>query len=260
MNDRHNLNLFYKHKSDWDKYSTAQEINDEILKIENLHIPLFAMDMPTKSLKYRKDLENKWITFFPKLINVKSLSLRLRVNQTFFEAVCKMKNLQHLHFWSSTAENISSISKLSNLNSLYFDSFSRLKQITPLKKLHNLKILSISNCFKIEDYDVIGNLTSLSGLCIQGDQMAPKHLQLKSIKSFKYLINLKHLNLSSTTVMDKSYETILEMKNLERFDTTDKMSKNLRDKIMSHPKLKAGFFVDWDWENKKIKAGKDWSS
>jgi len=29
---------------------------------------------------------------------------------------------------------------------------------------------------------------------------------------------------------------------------------------MSHPKLKASFFVDWDWEKKKMRADKDWSS
>ncbi len=49
------------------------------------------------------------------------------------------------------------------------------------------------------------------------------------------------------------------MTSLERFDITVNISKATRDLIKAkHKNLKAGFFMDWDFENKKIYDGKQW--
>lgn len=73
------------------------------------------------------------------------------------------------------------------------------------------------------------------------------------------LKNLKHLDLSSASVIDNSYECVLEMKNLERFDILVTIPKETRDKIKSkHKNLKTGFFMDYDFENKKFYEGKLW--
>lgn len=260
MRDRHKLNLFYSGKENAPDYLNVQEIIDDIFSATELCIVTLAMDFPDgTSMKHRKELENKWIDLLPQLDLVKKLSVRHRVNQEFFEAICKMKNLEHLHFWTSTVEDISSISKLKKLQRLDLDRFSRLTDISPILTLKNLQLLSIESSFKVENYHLIGQMTQLKGLLLGGDTFAPKNLRLKSLKPFSNLKHLKHLDLSTLSVVDNSYETILELENLERFDITAIIPKQIRELIKAnHKKLTAGMFMDWDYDNKKIYDGKEW--
>lgn len=102
-------------------------------------------------------------------------------------------------------------------------------------------------------------MKELIGLTLSGDSTSPKNLRLKSLKPFRPLRKLKHLDLSCTSVIDKSYDNILDMTSLERFDTTAQISKPLREKIKAnHKTLEAGFFMDWDYENKRFYDGKVW--
>jgi len=169
-----------------------------------------------------------------------------------------MKNLESLFITTSTATNIYSLSTLQKLTRLHLGSFSQLVDISSLKNLDKITILSISNSLKIGNYDVLGKMENLIALGLHGDESSPKNLRLKSLKPYRHLRQLRHLDLSVTTVIDNSYETLLQMENLERFDTFATIKKELREKIKKHPKLKAGFFMDWDWDNKCFHPGKNW--
>ena len=69
-----------------------------------------AMDFPRcTEAKDQQALETEWIRKLPALKNVKSLSIRHRVKQDFFDAICLLKNLENLTFWSSKAEDISAL-------------------------------------------------------------------------------------------------------------------------------------------------------
>lgn len=260
MNDRYKLSQFYQGKGTEIQYSSFQGLDKDVYTIENLQIASLAMDFPQgTSQKMRKEIEQKWIETLPKLKNVKSLSVRHRVKQDFFEAICKMKNLERLTFWSSTVEDISSISNLKALNYLKLWSFTRLKDISPLLALKKLTVLSIDNCFKVENYEIVGRMTQLIGLELCGDTFAPKYLRINSLKPFENLKNLKHLDFSRASVIDKSYDSVLKMENLERFDLVVTVPKEMREKIKTvHKNLKAGFFVDYDFENKRFYESKQW--
>ncbi|WP_207420201.1 hypothetical protein [Desertivirga brevis] len=260
MKDRHKLNLFYSRKEKGPDILNVQEITEKVFSATELGINTLAMDFPVgTSLKHRKELEDKWIEVLPTLDSVKALSVRHRVNQEFFEAVCKMKNLEQLHFWTSTVENSSSISKLQKLKRLNLNSFSRLIDISPLLELKNLQLLSIENSFKVENYELIGQMTQLKGLRLGGDAFAPKKLRLRSLKAYSNLKNLRHLDLTTSSVVDNSYETILELQNLERFDITGIIPRLTRELIKAnHEKLTAGLFMDWDYDNKRLYPGKEW--
>lgn len=260
MKDRFKLDQFYSGKENAPNYLTVQEITNEIFSATELFINTLAMDFPNgTSMKHRKELESKWIEILPQLDLVKTLSVRHRVNQNYFEAICKMKNLESLHFRTSTVEDITSISELQKLKRLDMDSFSRLTDIRPILTLKNLQLLSIVNSFKVENYDLIGQMTQLKGLRLCGDSIAPKNLRLKSLKPFRNLKQLKHLDLSSLSVVDNSYETITELENLERFDITITIPYQTRELIKANnKKLTAGMFIDWDYENNKINDDKEW--
>ncbi len=258
--DRNKLCYLYDVEGANDEQLSSQEIPDNIYDYKNLHISTLAMDFPaTISKKHRAELEKNWIQILPTLDNITTLSVRHRVNQEYFEAICKMKNLKTLFFWTSTVEDIRSISKLKNISSLSLNSFSKLKDVTPLKSLKKLRRLSVENCFSIENYDVIGDLTALTGLCIGGNFSAPKNLILESLMPFSSLNSLKHLDMSTASIRDKSYHVILKMDNLERLDAHWRMPDDKRTALkQNHPNLKAGFFVDYDFVKNEFYEGKEW--
>ena len=259
MTDRYNLHQFYQGKGTEPNYLNVQDITDEVYKTTELQIVTLAMDLSGKTLKQRQEIEDKWIQLLPTLDKVKVLSVRHRVKQDFFDAICKMKNLEQLVFWTSTVDDISNIQNLTKLTNLKLWSFSRLLDISPLLSLKKLTILSIDNCFKVENYEILGSMKQLIGLELCGDTFAPKNLRLNSLKPFETLKKLKHLDLSSASVVDNSYESILKMTSLERFDITVNIPKVTRELIKTmHKNLKAGFFMDWDFDNKKIYDGKHW--
>jgi len=260
MKDRHKLNLFNSGEEHDTPFLNVQEVRDEVYSATELCITTLAMDFPAETTSTsRRKLEDKWIELLPKLHLIKALSVRHKVNREFFEAICEMKNLEQLHFWTSNVEDISSISKLQKLRRLDLDSFSRLTDISPILALKNLQLLSIENSFKVENYILIGQMTALKGLRLVGNASAPKNLRLSSLKPFNKLKNLTHLDLSTLSVVDNSYEIILELDNLKRFDITVIIPKAMRELIKAnHQKLTAGLFVDWDYDNQKLYAGKQW--
>lgn len=260
MIDRYKLNQFYQGEGSEIIYSNFQDLNDDVYDAENLQIVSLPMDFPKGTTESnRKDIERKWIDILPKLKQVRSLSVRHRVKQDFFEAICQMTNLERLFIWSSTVEDISNISNLAKLEKLKLWSFTRLVDISPLLQLKTLSIISIENCFKIENFEVLGKIAGLVGLQLCGDTFAPRNLRLNSLKPLTTLKNLKHLDLSNASVIDKSYECILEMENLERFDIVVTIPKEIREKIkLNHKNLKAGFFMDYDFEKKEFYNGKKW--
>lgn len=165
--DRYRFHQFYQGEGSGIKFIAARTIPESIFQIKALKIVTLAMDFTGATKKFRKQLEADWIEIMPKLDNVSALSVRHRVTQDYFEAICKMRNLENLHFWTTNIESLESIVKLKKLSSLRISSFSRLADISPVLDLKKLTHLSIDNSFKIENYEIIGGLKHLIGLPYQ---------------------------------------------------------------------------------------------
>lgn len=230
-----------------DGYLNVTEITEDVLRVEKLHICLMPVCFPDNvTLKYRKDLKRRWMELLPTLSNVKHLNLKSRIDQAEFEVICNMPNLESLYFWSSTATDINALSKLSRLTSLGLDSFSRLTDVSPILSLPQLEALYICNSYKIENLDIIGRMTRLSVLGLTGEITAPKTLYLPSLQPFSTLQRLEHLDLTCTSVQDNSYDVVLELKQLRKFDLLSKIDKSLVEKIKTHPRLNEGSFLKYN--------------
>ena len=71
--------------------------------------------------------------------------------------------------------------------------------------------------------------------------------------------DLEHLDLNYSIVVDKSFESILRMTNLKRFDYLATIKKETRNKIKNnHKTLIAGFFMDYDYEKNDFYENKIW--
>ncbi|MBA6315682.1 hypothetical protein [Cellulophaga baltica] len=106
---------------------------------------------------------------------------------------------------------------------------------------------------------MIGDLIQLNGLCIGGNFSGPKNLVIDSLIPFKNLKELQHLDMSTVTIRDKSYDVLLEMTSLERLDANWRMSDAKRTELKEkHQSLRAGFFVDYDFVKNEFFQDKSW--
>ena len=147
---------------------------------------------------------------------------------------------------------------MTKLTRLEINGNSRLTNIDAIASL-NLKQLKFERCFTINNYETIGNLKTLKGLSLNGHWTAPKNLKINSLIPFETLENLEHLDLNYTNVADKSFESILKMTTLKRFDYLATIKKGTRLNIKNnHPSLVAGFFMDYDYDTNEFYEGKQW--
>ncbi|MDP2175092.1 MAG: hypothetical protein Q8K70_04190 [Bacteroidota bacterium] len=254
------IDKYYPIIKDLDDEKFFQEYEDNVLSTNNVFISTLAMDFPSNvSNKKRKEIEEQWKKKLPTLNHIKRLDLRHRVDQEYFEAICKMENLESLKIWISTVSDISSISKLKKLKSLSISNFSRLEDISPLIELKSLEHLSILASFKISNYQIISKITWLKKLELGGDSSAPRNLMLDSLDPFCELCELVELNMSSASIRNKDYRPILKLKKLKRLDALWSMKNEEREYIQNeHPSLKSGFFVAYDFDKNKFKEGIEW--
>lgn len=124
MRREYYLNIFYQDGGFSNGFTRVQEIPDNINSLAEICLELYACDFnPEQSLSSRKKLYTEWQDLLPKLDNIKALYLRHKVDQNFFEAICRMKGLEKLCFRNSNIEDLSSIKKLKKLKLVSIDSF-----------------------------------------------------------------------------------------------------------------------------------------
>ena len=179
-------------------------------------------------------------------------------NQEILNSVCKIPNLSELIIQNSNFEDISPLKKLGKLTRLEINYNSKLTNIDSISNL-KLKQLKLEQCFNITNYETIGKIKTLKGLSLNGNWTAPKNLKINSLIPFEELNNLEHLDLDYSVVVDKSFESILKMTKLKRFDYLSTIKKETRLKIKNnHQSLVAGFFMDYDYDNNEFYEGKQW--
>ena len=254
------IDTYYPEIKDLDEPMVFQEFRQDILNTNNVFISTLAMDFPPEvTLKKRKEIDEQWKEKFSELTHIKSIGLRHRVDQNYFEAVCEMRNLEELSISTSTVLDISSIRKLDKLKSLSLSNFSKLEDISPLLELKSLECLSILASFKISNYELIGKMTWLKSLEIGGDTYAPRNLMLQSLEPFTKLKELVSLDMSCASIRDRNYRPILKLNKLKRLDAHWRMKNKEREDIQNeHPSLKSGFFVAFDFVKNEFKDGIEW--
>ncbi|SHF98530.1 hypothetical protein SAMN05443549_1011085 [Flavobacterium fluvii] len=257
--DRYKLSQFYKGKDFETNYVKLQQFDNAKINSENIHIQSLSFLYNTLKSKDKVEINSKWTNLFPKLDKVKRLKITFGINQDMFNIICEIPNLEELIIDTSKVIDLTQLENIKNLNRLEIDSFTKLTNISILEKI-KLKQLRIENCFKIENYEIVEKIESLIGLSLNGYCWGPKNLKIKTIEQFVKLKNLKHLDLSTTSLEDKnSIFKILEIESLERFDITGSFKPEIVEEIKrKHSNLVAGFFTDWDFKNKKMFDGKSW--
>jgi hypothetical protein len=204
------------------------------------------------SAKEQKKIINDWCEFLSSPTEIEIIWFVCRVNQELFDAVCNQNQLQGLYIKWSGVKTIKQIPQLENLKYLKIGSSSKIVDISPLTSLHKLIFLYLNNLQRVHDYSVISELKQLEGLCLTGNVFAPQILKIDSLKFLECLHNLKYLDLDTTKILDNSHDAICNLTDLRTFQINRTLPKDLRIKIKGTlKKLQYGFFMEYDWENKR---------
>jgi len=260
MKDRYKNNLFFNGKNEYSDSFQAQIFQESIFEETNLTINLFPIDFEKNvSTKEKKNIINKWVEFLPLLKNIRSLSIRYKVDQKLLNTICKLEGLENLHIWSSNVDDISEITNLSEIKRLDLEGFSKLTDISKIQNLKKLQKLSLNKCFNIENFNAIKNLNQIKALQLNGDSFAPKNLKIQNLNFIENLSELQHLDLLNTSISDKDFSPITKLQKLKRLDIETKISETTKEQILKNNKsLKSGFFTDWNFDKKEFYSGKKW--
>jgi Leucine-rich repeat (LRR) protein len=198
----------------------------------------------------QKKIVKKWCDELPKLTTVKYLWFCSRVNQEMFEAACEMKNLKGLYIKWSGIKNIDSLKKLKQLDHLHIGSSGQIEDIKVFNDINWLTTLNLEQLNKITDFTDINGMTNLQGLGIDGSIWTTQ--KIETLKPLENLTNLKYLTLTNTRILDKSFDPILKLKDLVRFNSSWNYPESEFDKLKVLPNLKYGN-IETSWKEIKDK-------
>jgi len=239
----------------WNWIRAQRQVPDHITYIEEYKpsetLVLNITQLDIGSYNQNKNID-RWCDELPNLGRVKTLWFVSRVNQKMFDAACQVPNLEGLFIKWSGIKNIEFLRNAKKLRHLHLGSSSQVENIEVLGELTSLVTLDLQQMNKISDFTVVSNLTALEGLGIDGSIWTAQ--KIDTLQPLAKLHNLKYLTLINTRLKDKSFDPILNLTELVRFESSWNYPETEFEKLKSLPKLKYGN-VETTW--KEVKAELD---
>lgn len=130
--------------------------------------------------------------------NLKSLTITNYKSKTKdLSTLPSLDNLEHLSLIKTDITTLQGIEHYSNLKRLEIFSASKLEAIAPLQALSNsLEEIQIEQCKKINDYESLGKVKSLTKIILSESG------EIKSLAFIKELPRLKFISFWGTNVLD----------------------------------------------------------
>ena len=201
---------------------------------------------------HQNKIIDEWCDKLPYLEEVKQLWFVSRVNQKMFDAACRIPSLEGLFIKWSGIKNIEALRIPKKLHHLHLGSSSQVESIAVLGELESLVTLDLEQLNRISNFSILSKLTALEGLGIDGSVWTAQ--KIDTLKPLSNLHNLKYLTLTNTRVQDKSFDPLLGLTELVRFNSSWNYPEAEFEKLRVLPKLKYGN-VETSW--KELKAQLD---
>ena len=175
-----------------------------------------------KTPQQQKILTKEWVDFLPTCKKIEMLWFTSLTTQKIFNSVCEIDNLIGLNIKWSNIKTLDNIEKLKKLKYLRIGSSAQIESILPLTTLKKLEVLYIENLKKIKDFSLLGNLTNLKFLSIEGSMYTKQ--KVNSFNFLTDLINLIYLSTAMVSCDDKSVDSLLRLKKLVTLNWASKLS------------------------------------
>ena len=209
---------------------------------------LYITQLTDRSSYQQSKLVKEWCKTLPTFKSIEHLWLPSSVNQKMFDAICELPNLKTLWIKWSGIKRIEKIERLSKIQHLHIGSSSQIESIQPLAKLNTLITLETEQLNKISNFEFLGVLTQLEGLGIDGSIWGTQ--KIDSLEFLTNITDLKYFTMSNSRLKTKSFEPLLSLKNLVRFNSSWNYPEKEFEKLKDHPTLKFGN-IETSWKELK---------
>lgn len=238
-------------KFDYSKITSVTDLSDyKKTKI----LLLFITQLTDRSSYKQTKLVNEWCDFLPTLTDIEYLILPSRVNQKIFDSICEIESLNGLWIKWSGIKNIEKLEKLKKLKHLHIGSSSQIENIDVIGKMKGLITLDLEQLNKISNFSVISKLVDLQGLGVDGSIWTTQIIDnLKFIESLK---DLRYFTMTNSRLRDKSFDPILKLKKLVRFQCSWNYPEAEFEKLKKLKNLKLGN-IETSWKELKAKLDKE---
>lgn len=244
----------------WNWMRAHKQVPDHITYFEEYQpsetLVLNITQLEISSYRQNKNIE-QWCKELPNLEDVRYLWFVSRVNQKVFDATCQMPNLEGMFIKWSGVKNIDNLRSLKKLHHLHLGSSSQVENIDVIGELDSLITLDLQQLNQISNFSIVSKLTSLEGLGIDGSIWTAQ--KIDTLKPLANLCNLKYLTLINTRLKDKSFDPILNLIELVRFESSWNYPEAEFEKLKLLPKLKYGN-VETSWRELKAQLDERFKS
>ena len=248
--------FWYFKKGLWNSKRESPISPKEITCLED-YKPCSKLNLVITQLGLSSYQQNKlvqiWCEKLPQLTDLKYLWFNSKVNQKMFDAACKVSNLEGLYIKWSGIKDLSALRNANHLTHLHIGSSSQIESIEVLGGVQNLITLDLEQLNKISDFSVLGKMTQLEGLGIDGSMWTAQ--KIDTLEPIGQLENLRYFTATNTKIKTNSFEPLLKLRKLVRFDSSWNYPEREFEKLKSLPNLKYGN-IETSWKEVRARIKK----
>ncbi len=185
-----------KEYREWQEWPDCIQSITELQKgVENVHF-------------YREKKSYKGLANFTSIRKL----LAKQVDQNFLDEIGSLRALEYLEIEVLTAGDLTPLKKLSNLRVLKIDSIRKAIDFDPLTKIGSLEKLFIQNATNLESLEFLSTAHNLVAIGIEGGMY--KKQKIKSLKPLACLNKLEALFMTSVQLEDKTLDYLSSIPSL----------------------------------------------
>ena len=190
--------------------SVSKRICPAILRWSETASNLDPVPLDTTSLRLTASTKN-----FARLRDFKQLKSLwcFNINARALEHICDCTSLENLFIEGLKSESISSLRKLNNMKVLSIETCMTIDSLIEFSSLQSLEGLAIIHFRNVEVLDPLAQLTGLEQLAVAGSMWT--RMKIESLGPLAALRGLKYLDLTNLKAVEESLRPIGEMTELE---------------------------------------------
>lgn len=158
----------------------------------------------------------EWIDFFAAgPTPVRDLRFVSKTPKRLFAALSGQTQLKHLHVKWGDYDDLTALTRLTDLRMLTLGGASAVHSIEPLAALRQLTSLEIDYLLRVHDLSALAGLTQLRSLVVGGNWASFKNAHFDSLAFLRSMPQLQNLVLHTAVVDDGDYSPLLALPALQ---------------------------------------------
>jgi hypothetical protein len=178
--------------------------------------PIFARDIgdvPNETTRLRIGTDTTGFAAFSRLQQLETLWC-FGIDEKKLKCIAECKSLKQLHLgYNFRASNLTCLKNLEHLEVLTIDSCSKMNTLDEICEFSNLQGLGIVNFKNIHDIEPVSRMTNLTELEVSGSIWT--RMTIRSLEPLADLHKLTFLELTNTKVVDESLDPLRTLRNLK---------------------------------------------